>query len=813
MFPVSDPIIYFGILAAGILLAPVLSNRFRIPDLVILLIFGAIIGPNALHVLDRSNAVTMLGSVGKIYIMFLAGLEIDFFKFRKSYKRSIFLGMLTFLIPQILGTFAGRYILGMNWMSSVLLASMFASHTLLAYPQASRLGIAQREPVAITVGATIFTDTLALLVLAIIADSAKGIELSFTLIATIFIGMIVLTVLIWKVVPLLSRWFFSNISEESNIQYLFVMVILCLFAYLSHLAKMEPIIGAFLVGAAFNRLIPEHGRLMNRIHFTGNTLFIPIFLISVGMLVDIRSMLTDSRSWFVGGIMIASVIISKYLAAQTARFTYKYSSASGNVIFGLSVVQAAATLAAVMVGYQLKILSEEVLNGTILMILATCLLGSWIVEHFGRKMALEEKEVLTRSNVKQRLLVMVSSIAESIHLLDLAFIFKEKDSSIHPYTIINDHDNIDEAIAHGENLLGQCLAHSAAADIDVEPGLRVEANVADGINHIALELNTTTVLLGYPEKGRLFGSLMHDLIENCRSRLIFCRINKPLPAVKRILLPLPPLVVRRRDFSVFVKSAKMISRQTNSELIIYSESEDETVIKDFFIKTQPESPVKFFFNDKWKILIRNMLSDIKADDMIFLPLDRPSGIMWSPSLEHLPGFIISKASENNIMIDLPSLRGDDISALTKEIKTGSDTPVILPVEAEKETDLESVLKLLAQEIIPQNASCMDETCLQLNELISSFPLELTPGIVLIHTQNTSIKNTMIVVCHIPASIQTESTGPAKFIIALFSSKELPPEIHLKSLSFIATGIRQIYKEHDLEKIDTAKELCDMLRYI
>ncbi|MCU0858305.1 MAG: cation:proton antiporter, partial [Pontiellaceae bacterium] len=367
MFPVTDPVLVFTILALVILIAPVFYEKWRIPDLVLLLGSGALLGPNGLHVLERGSAVTLLGSVGMIFIMFLAGLEIDLYRFSRSYKKSIVFGLLTFIIPQTLGTLAGLYILKMDLKTSLLLASMFASHTLLAYPLAGRLGIARSEPVAITVGATMITDTLALLVLAVIADSARGIALTFGFWATIVFGMTTLTLLILKVVPFISRWFFQRVSEKSNAQFLFVMVVLCGGSYLSHFARVEPIVGAFLTGAAFNRLIPEHSPLMSRITFAGNTLFIPFFLISVGMLVDFRLMLSGTRSWLVGSTMVAMVVVSKYIAAQLSGRIFGYSRAAGQVMFGLSVVQAAATLAAVMIGHQLKIFDDAVLNGAIAM--------------------------------------------------------------------------------------------------------------------------------------------------------------------------------------------------------------------------------------------------------------------------------------------------------------------------------------------------------------------------------------------------------------------------------------------------------------
>ena len=221
----------------------------------------------------------------------------------RTRNRSIVFGLLTFSIPQLAGTAAGHYLLGFSWTASALLASMFASHTLLAYPIVSRLGLARREPVVITVGGTIITDTLALLVLAVVADSTKGAELGVSFWLTLVFGICGLVFLVACGVPMLTRWFFKNVTESGGAQFLFVLVVVCGCAYLSHFAKMEPIIGAFLVGAAFSRLIPEQSALMNRLLFVGNTLFIPFFLISVGMLVDVKVMATSPRSWLVATTM------------------------------------------------------------------------------------------------------------------------------------------------------------------------------------------------------------------------------------------------------------------------------------------------------------------------------------------------------------------------------------------------------------------------------------------------------------------------------------------------------------------------------
>ncbi|HPB30908.1 MAG TPA: cation:proton antiporter, partial [Candidatus Sumerlaeota bacterium] len=522
--PVSDPILVFAILALAIMAAPLLANKLRVPDLVLLLIAGAALGPKGFGVLERNTAIELFGAVGLIYIMFLAGIEIDLTRFMRTRGRSIFFGLMTFSIPQGLGTLAGRYILHMDWPASILLASMFASHTLLAYPLASRLGISRTEPVAVTVGATIITDTLALLVLAVIADSARGITLGFGFWAGIVLGMTALVLLIWWGIPWLSRWFFKNFTEAGGAQFLFVLFVVCGCSYLSHFARMEPIIGAFLAGAAFNRQIPENSALMNRVVFAGNTLFIPFFLISVGMLVDPMALVNNPRSWIVVITMTAAVIVTKYMAAWVSRRKFGYGADAGKVMFGLSVVQAAATLAAVLVGYNLKIFDESVLNGAIGMILVTCPLGAWYVDRYGRKMAAEVQIAKEPERIEQRIVVPVAKPDSAVRLLDLAFLFRNHEipGTIYPMTVVSDEADPDESLARAENLLALCVTHAASAEVNLNPIVRVDINVSDGISRAAKEMRAGMVLSGWSGDqkagARIFGTVMSNLKTNCHSR-------------------------------------------------------------------------------------------------------------------------------------------------------------------------------------------------------------------------------------------------------------------------------------------------------
>ena len=402
--PLTDPVVKFLVILIIILLAPILLNRIKVPQLLGLIIAGAVVGPFGFNLMERDSGIILSGTVGLLYIMFLAGLEIDLGDFKKNATKSVGFGLVTFTIPMVLGTLAGYYVLEYSFMTSVLLASMFASHTLIAYPLVSKLGIAKNKAVNITVGGTMITDTLALLVLAVIVGMTQG-EVNGAFWLRLSVSILVFGGIVLLLFPLIGRWFFKRFDDNTS-QYIFVLAMVFLGAVLAEAATIEPIIGAFLAGLALNRLIPHTSPLMNRIEFVGNAIFIPFFLIGVGMLIDYRAFIDDTRTLQVGGVMIAVACLSKYLGCLLTQKAYGLSRDERHVIFGLSNAQAAATLAAVLVGYNIivgttdagepiRLLNENVLNGTILMILATCTIASLFAQSGAKQVALLEEQVPT----------------------------------------------------------------------------------------------------------------------------------------------------------------------------------------------------------------------------------------------------------------------------------------------------------------------------------------------------------------------------------------------------------------------------------
>ncbi|MCP9198273.1 cation:proton antiporter [Gramella sp. GC03-9] len=392
--PISNPVLKFLIILIVILVTPILLHRIRIPGLLGLIIAGAIIGPYGINLLERDSGIILSGTAGLLYIMFLAGLEIDMIDFKKNKYQSLLFGMFTFLIPMLLGIMAGYYLLNYSMETSILLASMFASHTLIAYPIVRRMGITGNRAVTISLGGTIITDTLALLVLAVIVGMNRG-EVGMVFWLKLLFSVVICGLVIVLGFPIIVRWFLNRYKDGVG-QYIFILGMIFLSAFLAEMAGVEGIIGAFLCGLALNPYIPRRSVLMDKVEFVGNAIFIPFFLIGIGMLIDYRLFFSDFDTIKVGIIMTIIATGSKYLAARLTQKSLSLSGNEGLMIFGLSNAQAAATLAAVLIGYNIitgytetgepvRLLSEEVLNGTILMITVTCVLASFATEKAGKR--------------------------------------------------------------------------------------------------------------------------------------------------------------------------------------------------------------------------------------------------------------------------------------------------------------------------------------------------------------------------------------------------------------------------------------------
>jgi Kef-type K+ transport system membrane component KefB len=654
---VSDPVAVFALVAFLILLAPIVMGRWQLPGTIGLLLAGALLGPNALGVLARDQSFILFGTVGLLYIMFTAALEIDMVVLRRSKFHSMVFGLLTFAIPQSLGTVVGHYLLGFGWPAAILLGSLFASHTLLAYPIASRLGISRDTAVTTAVGGTIITDTLALLVLAVIAGSVRGEMDEFFWYR--LAGSLTLYVLaILYGLPKLTRWFFRNVGRDGVTEFVFVLAVVFGCASLSHAAGSEPIVGAFLAGLALNRLIPHNSPLMNRIQFTGEAIFVPFFLLSVGMLLDVQVFLSDWRAWIVSAAMLTTVITTKWLAAIISSKILGYNKAQSRVVFGLSLAQAAATLAATVVGYEIGLFDDAVVNGAIVMILVTCVIAPWHVERYGRKMvqnmASSPEPVAAE---QQRILTALSERAPSHHLLDLAMLLRkpEQGQAIYPVTVVQDNNgDTSVQVSSAERVLGDAASYLSQAEVPSTPLTRIDLNLASGILKARRELNATEVLMGWSEQSRapefFFGSLMENLLRDRDFSLVVLRPREPLNTTRRMLLAVPPEADLEPGFNNGVRLIKRLSRQLSAPgLVMTPDKGSDRMLKRMKSLT-PDCELSLGKTETWPTLSRALKEQYRDGDLIVLMGARQGGLAWMHAMTRLPEEIAEQFPKANLLL-------------------------------------------------------------------------------------------------------------------------------------------------------------------
>ncbi len=656
--PFQEPVLIFSLVLFIILLAPILVEKIRIPSIIGLIIAGILVGPNGFNLLLRDTSIILFGTVGLLYIMFLAGLEIDLADFKKNRNKSLVFGAFTFFIPQVVGTLVAYYFLGYSLQSSILLASMFASHTLLAYPIISKLGISKNEAVTIAVGGTIITDTAALLVLAVITGGARG-ELNAEFWIRLSISLAIFTFIVLWVVPRVSSWFFKTIGGDGGYQFVFVLAMVFASAFMAELAGVEPIIGAFLAGLALNRLIPHSSALMNRIDFVGNNLFIPFFLISVGMLVDLRVLLEGPEALVVAGTMIVVATSCKWLAAFFTQKLFSYSTIERNVIFGLSNAQAAATLAAVLIGYELELLDENVLNGTILMILVTCLISSFVAESAGRKLAIIESNKRPDINdVPERILVPIANPATIEHLMDLAIMIKEPQSSepIYPLSVVKDDETAKEMLISSTKMLEKAITHASATDNAVQVVSRVDLNIANGITRAIKELLITEVIIGWNGKisarEKVFGSVLDSLLQSSEQMIMVSKIEIPLNTMRRIVVVMPPNAEAEVGFSRWVRNIKTLSKQAGAKVVFFGAPKGIVHLNSKVQATKPAIEATYNAFEDWEDFL--ILSrEVTPDDLFIVVSARRGSVSYNFYLDQVPKQLAKHFSDTNFVIIFP----------------------------------------------------------------------------------------------------------------------------------------------------------------
>lgn len=670
--PLEDPVLKFLVVLIIILSAPLLLNKIKVPHLLGLIIAGAIIGPNGFNVLARDSSIVVTGTTGLLYIMFLAGLEIDMADFKKNKWKSLGFGMYTFAIPLVMGFTAGHYLLDFSWLTSFLFASLFSSHTLISYPLVSKLGVAKNRAVNITVGGTMITDILALLVLAVSVGMAKG-EVGQEFWVRLSVSVLLFGAIVLLVFPIIGRWFFKKVNDKIS-QYIFVLVMIYLASLLAEIAGVEAIIGAFLAGLALNRLIPHTSSLMNRVEFVGNAIFIPFFLISVGMIIDFSVFFKSFETIKVATVMTVLAIFTKYLAAKATQKTFRFTPAEGGLIFGLSSASAAATLAAVMVGYNIiiseteagepiRLLNESVLNGSILMILVSCTVSSFVSMANAQKIAATDNEDTVADNNPddERILLAVNHMDTVETMVNLTILLKSKKNAEHVYAlnVINEKKN-ESSIKNAEKILHAAVNAAASADVRVRPLTRYDNDVVNGVNNVMKEQKISDLIIGLDRVKGFSASFIYNLYNgyllNENTNVMVYHAAQPIATIRRHLVLMPPKAHLEPGFFHSLLKIWNIARHSGAVVLFYANENTLSVIQKIQRKVNIEAEMISFENWKESLTISN---DMKDNDALIVLMAKRGMVSFLPQMQDMPDYLNSHFADKNYLLIYPFINNEE----------------------------------------------------------------------------------------------------------------------------------------------------------
>lgn len=674
-FPITNPSLIFFLVLVIILLAPIIMGKLRIPHIIGMVLAGVAIGQYGFNILVRDDSFELFGRVGLYYIMFLAALEMDVEGVKKNKGRLSLFGLLTFAAPFTLTFIMSEWLLGYPTTASLLLGCLMASNTLIAYPIVSRYGQQRKPSVALSVGASMLSLLVALVVLAALVASHNGqtgvlFWLWFAAKFVIYCGGLAI------LIPKLTRWFLRRYSD-AVMQFIFVMAMLFMSAVLSESIGLEGIFGAFLSGLILNRYIPHVSPLMNRIEFIGNALFIPYFLIGVGMLINVRLAFSDtSVLWVALAITLfgtAGKAIAAYLSALLFRLPL---NTSGNMMFGLTSAHAAGAIAIIMVGMRLTtpdgsvLVTGEMLNGVVLMILLTCIISTVVTEQAAQQITLRDKEIPQEDTQDdEKMLIPMKYPEYAVRLVNLAIMMRNPKLGRGLVGLSVVYDDVDMRLnqERGQRLLEKVQQYAAAADVKMQTQVRVAANIANGIKHAFKEFRASEIIIGmhmHQEVSASFWGEFHQSLFNGLNRqIIMARLKQPLSTIRRIEVAVPSRAQFEPGFYRWLERVARLSVNLECRTIFHGRTDTLALINQYVRNRHPEMRVEFMQMDHWNEMPR--LAATIAEDHLFIVIAARKGtVSYKNALEHLPEEIQQFFSGKNIIIIFPDQHGDPMDEMT-----------------------------------------------------------------------------------------------------------------------------------------------------
>ncbi len=687
--PFTNPTWIFFLVLSIILFAPILLGKLKIPHIVGMILAGVVIGPYGLHVLEKDSSFDLFGNVGLYYIMFLASLEMDMQHMKSIRWQALTLGLAAFIFPLSMGIVSNLFLLKYGLVTSILLASMYASHTLIAYPIVIRYGVSRKRSVSIAVGGTIVTDTLTLLVLAFISGMFRE-EVQGWFGILLLVKVLVLSLFIIYSFPRIARWFFRRYND-AVIQFIFVLAMVFLSAGLMEFIGMEGILGAFLAGLVLNRLIPHSAPLMHHLEFVGNALFIPYFLIGVGMIIDMKVLFGSGEALKVAAVMITMALSGKWIASWVTQKIFRMSAVERELMFGLSNAQAAATLAAVLVGYNIilpsgeRLLNEDVLNGTILLILVTCIVSSLITDIAARKIALQEGNINDKRPLNEESILIALAHPDTVNDVVNTALLMRKEKSDTPMSALNVVlDNDSRAKENGMKLLESASAIASAAGVQMQTKVRLATNLANGIIHTMKESDYSELVVGlHMRENRsqsFFGPVLISLLNRLNRQISMIRCTVPINTVRRIHVAIPAKAQFEAGFYHWVERVARLAVSIGCR-ITYHAHPDTIRILQRYLETNHKSIRAEYIQTDGGNELKKMSHEIKEDHLLVVVLARRGSISFRPSFDHIPRQINKYYMNTGLMLIFPDVYAE---TATKDLSINEPLTTDQSYEAPKD---------------------------------------------------------------------------------------------------------------------------------
>ncbi|MCM1377549.1 MAG: cation:proton antiporter [Clostridium sp.] len=659
--PLSQPVAIFLLVLVIILCTPLLFRRMKIPYIVGLILAGVAVGPYGFNLLDRDASFRIFGQVGILYLMFLASIEIDMYHLRRNVRPGLVFGLLTFLIPMGLGVCVMRLAFDASWSTAVIVASMFSSHTLVSYPVVSGFGISNSRGAVIAVCATIVAVLLSLLALAEVIDVTVSGGFSAVNLLKMTGLMVIYAIVVSWTYPKLTRWFFRKFNDSVE-QFIFILALVFLASLLASFIGLESILGAFFAGLVLNRFIPRRSALMRNIQFVGNAVFIPYFLIGVGMLINVHVVFRGWGVLYTAGIMILTAMSTKWIAAYAAAGIYRLNNLQRSLMFGLSSGKAAATIAATIIGYQYNLLSEDMMNGAVIMILVCCIIASVSTERAAKKIKMEEQDAFLRSEDHfspgfARQVVAVSNPMTAEGIMQMAVFMRNPDNEEPISAVYVCDSETSKATAIGRNALNIASRTATGMGVEVRESERFDLNIVAGLTNTMKERRATEIVIGLHRRGNIvdsfFGSMTEGLLRNTDRMVILSRCFIPVDTIRKLVVFVPKNAEYEPGFHAMLARVGNLSSQLSCRSVFICYAATEEHIEKFYADEDFSFRRSYRQMESWDDFI--ILSSQAGDeDLLIVVGSRKDSLSYSSDMDNMPSFLAHHFSRNNITMIYPS---------------------------------------------------------------------------------------------------------------------------------------------------------------